>query len=269
VIACRISGADKSNEKLRKIVDPRPSNTAWIEKHGGELMKPGSLLLLGGTSVLDFRLRVAQAHVRHDLMPSYWSHVAIVRERKDGAWILNEVSLDPPGGFGDVSGTNAIQTAELRRYRDHRRRWPNIAILSFPAAADQVLAGIERLAMNRNLVDLASLILAWLAFGWGAGRAANPLLEDKGLPSGVFAETVMGLAGLELTPGLSSRSSCPEAIWQAAKWWHGFYKQTGGAERAQEERQPAGIYRLGQPSAAIVEPAARPQTARRKASPSS
>ncbi len=26
------------------------------------------------------------------------------------------------------------------------------------------------------------------------------------------------LAGVDLTPGLASEASCPEAIWQAAKW---------------------------------------------------
>jgi hypothetical protein len=36
-------------------------------------------------------------------------------------------------------------------------------------------------------------------------------------------EVVFGAAGFDLTPGLESRSSCPEAIWQAAKWWHEYY----------------------------------------------
>jgi hypothetical protein len=35
---------------------------------------------------------------------------------------------------------------------------------------------------------------------------------------------VLGAAGFDLTPGLESRASCPEAIWQAAKWWHKYYE---------------------------------------------
>jgi hypothetical protein len=80
------------------------------------------------------------------------------------------------------------------------------------------------------------------------GDAPNPLLKDKGLPSAVYAETVMSIAGLELTPGLSSQSSCQEAIWQSAKWWHQFYAQTDG-----DSQVPKGIYMLRQLSAAAIE----------------
>jgi hypothetical protein len=31
---------------------------------------------------------------------------------------------------------------------------------------------------------------------------------------------VLGAAGFELTPGIASSATCPEAIWQAARWWH-------------------------------------------------
>jgi hypothetical protein len=55
----------------------------------------------------------------------------------------------------------------------------------------------------------------------------------------------MSIAGLELTPGLSSQSSCPEAIWQAAKWWYQFYAQING-----DGQLPSGIYMLRQLAAA-------------------
>ena len=38
-------------------------------------------------------------------------------------------------------------------------------------------------------------------------------------------EIVCGVVGYDLTPGLESRASCLEAIWQAAKWWHGYYEE--------------------------------------------
>ena len=61
-------------------------------------------------------------------------------------------------------------------------------------------------------------MLPWLAFLWGVSGSTNPLLSGTGLPSSAFVETVFAMAGFELTPGLSSASSCPEAIWQSAKW---------------------------------------------------
>ena len=32
-------------------------------------------------------------------------------------------------------------------------------------------------------------------------------------------------AGYDLTPGLESRSCCPEAIWQAVRWWQDYQQQ--------------------------------------------
>jgi len=57
---------------------------------------------------------------------------------------------------------------------------------------------------------------------WGVGSAANALQQNKGPPCAAFAEAVMSITGLELAPRLSSQSSCPEAIWQSAKWWYQF-----------------------------------------------
>ena len=72
-------------------------------------------------------------------------------------------------------------------------------------------------------------MLSWLAFVWGAGNGPNPLVNGSGLPSAVLVEIAFGIAEVELTPGLASASSCPEAIYQAAKWWHHFYADAAGA----------------------------------------
>jgi hypothetical protein len=178
------------------------------------------------------------------MRPSLWSHVAVLIQPQRRTWAIREISLTPPRGFGDVPSHNASQDSTLEHY-EAPDLWPNIALLSFPADGDQVKEGLQRVAIDRSIVDLGALLIPWLAFVWGAGSAANPLLQDQGIPSAVYAETVMGIAGLELTPGLSSQSSCPEAIWQAAKWWHQFYTQT---ER--EGQAPRGVYTVRQPAAA-------------------
>ncbi|MEJ7812076.1 MAG: hypothetical protein WKG32_16810 [Gemmatimonadaceae bacterium] len=38
-------------------------------------------------------------------------------------------------------------------------------------------------------------------------------------------EVVLSAANYDVMPGLESRASCPEAIWQAAKWWHEYYEE--------------------------------------------
>jgi hypothetical protein len=79
------------------------------------------------------------------------------------------------------------------------------------------------------------------------------LLYSKGIPSAAFVEAAHSLAGVELTPGLSSSASCPEAIWQAVKWWHEYY--TGvvdlGAAGAAGPLVPSGRHAVRQKSAAL------------------
>jgi hypothetical protein len=88
----------------------------------------------------------------------------------------------------------------------------------------QVRAAIERFACQRAVFDTPEHILVWLAYLWGAGSSPNPLLEDRGIPAAAMVETVLAAAGCELTPNLPSRSSCPEALWQTARWWHLFFQ---------------------------------------------
>jgi hypothetical protein len=77
-------------------------------------------------------------------------------------------------------------------------------------------------------------------------------------------ETVFGMGGIELTPGVASATSCPEAIWQSAIWWHDYYQKTAAAHAAgktrprvkSEEmtaRAPEGRCITRQPAAAVVE----------------
>jgi hypothetical protein len=247
MIRFRISTAAEANPQLKEIPAIELSNVEWLQKHGGEYLRDGSLLLLGGSSTTDFRVRVAQSHARSDMLPSFWSHVAIVTGRQSQTWGLSEISLTPPRGFDDVPSRNARQENTIDHYADPLL-WGNIALLSFPIDGKQVDEGMQRLSRDRGIVDLGELIVPWLAFVWGVGNAPNPLLQDKGLPCAVYAETVMSIAGLELTPGLASQSSCPEAIWQAAKWWYQFYAQADG-----NGQLPKGIYALRQPAAAVAE----------------
>ncbi|MDA2912512.1 hypothetical protein MYX77_00880 [Acidobacteriia bacterium AH_259_A11_L15] len=249
MIPYRISTDKDANPELKRkeVKDKRLGNTKWFSQYGRAYAKPGSILLLGGTSVSDFRLRVAQSHARGDLLPSYWSHVAILVEGRGNSWSLSEVSLNPPNGFGDAPRNNARQTSQLKHY-DDPDLWPNIAVLSFFVDGREVVKASDQVARNRGTIDLCALVVPWLAFVWGAGNAPNPLLQDKGIPSAVFVETVMGILGFDLTPGLSSQSSCPEAIWQSVKWWHSFYRETTG-----QNKPPAGVYTIRQQSAAVVE----------------
>ncbi|WP_224368591.1 hypothetical protein [Hyalangium versicolor] len=225
MLQIRSSPASAPNPQLVEQARARnQTNLAWLQRAVGKGKKASRsplLVLLGGTDPMSFRLRVAQSQTRHDLTPSYWSHVVLVEPTDKAladatAW---EISLDPAGGFGYPPKTNGVQRADLRRY-DDAGRFPNIAVLNVPVEAEPVRDALQTFMRQRTAMDAVDLLTRWLPYVWGAGRTTNPLLDGFGLPSAAMAELVVGAAGFELTPGIASSASCPEAIWQAARWWH-------------------------------------------------
>ncbi|WP_328324859.1 hypothetical protein OHA70_34355 [Kribbella sp. NBC_00382] len=209
-------------------------NLQWVQRQLDELghdpdQPPEAtwLLLVGGTSIYDFRLRVAQSHLRHDMTPSHWSHAALIStvDPALGDSLLLETSLDPQEGFQVPSMFNGVQGATLDRYADPAQ-YPNVALIKVPVGPDMWLGDLEnqksilgQFAEQRVAVDVPSLILEWLGFVWGAGTAGNPILSGHGIPSAAVIESLIGAAGYDLCPGLDSAASSPEAFWQTAKWW--------------------------------------------------
>jgi len=233
------------------------TNLAWLSRlgaPGGVRLDENGIILLGGSSLASFRIRVAQSVMRRDLFPSYWSHCGILL----GKGLFATVPLGPGRDISAVPPRNGVEMSKLADY-DDPKRYPNVAVIRFARRHDDVGQHIERLKDDRSIVDLPAMMLRWLGFVWGVGGAPNPLNDGVGLPSAAFVETVFAMVGCELTPGLSSRSSCPEAIWQSAKWWRAFYESdivTNAAVQAQDQYQamtPAGFFVIRQPAAAILE----------------
>jgi hypothetical protein len=221
------------------------SNVQWLRDTG---IRDG-IILLGGTSLAHFRLRVAQSQIRGDLLPSYWSLAGILI---DGEQFFS-VPLDTLAESSIVPTTNGVQICNLADY-DDTTRFPNIAVLQFTNDSGPVLANVKRIRQQRSIIDLPTLILAWLGHIWAAGQQGNPLLLGMGMPSAAFTETAYGMAGVELTPGLSSAASCPEAIWQSAKFWHNFYEKPRGVQNKEHARGivPTGSYVIRQTAAAAL-----------------
>jgi hypothetical protein len=244
------TAADQSTVESISTRGPRKhetSNAQWLRDSG---ITEG-IILLGGTSVAHFRLRVAQAQLRSDLLPSYWSLAGILLDGEQFA----SVPLDTLEESSLVPITNGVQICNIADY-DDTTRFPNIAVLQFTKDSQPVIDTIKRVKLQRSIIDLPTLILAWLGYIWGAGQQGNPLLNGMGVPSAAFVETAYGIAGVELTPGLSSAASCPEAIWQSAKWWHDFYARPRGVQNRAHAKgmTPIGVYAIRQPSAAAIGP---------------
>jgi hypothetical protein len=116
---------------------------------------------------------------------------------------------------------------------------------------------------DRAIVDLPHLLVEWLGFVWGARARGNPLLERMGVPSACFVEAAYAVAGIELTPGLAAEASCPEAIWQSAKWWRRYYAAAAKEARGRTDgvRIPTGSYAVRQEAAAVTVEDTPPQGA--------
>jgi hypothetical protein len=251
MIESRPSRAESSNENLRSAPSgPDQRNMEWIQQQFAGRDLAGWVLLVGGTTLEHFRLRVAQSHVRRDMLPSLWSHAALVGSRtgEGPAHELWEVPLDPGPDLARIPFLNGIRQSNLERY-DDPLLYPNLALIRFCIDPPPLLEAARSFRGQRATLDIPAMMVQWLGFAWGAGNQGNPLFQQTGIPSSAFIEAVHALAEVEITPGLSSRTSCPEAIWQAAKWWHEFYQSdTGGGRGA-----PEGLAVIRQPAAAARE----------------
>jgi hypothetical protein len=214
-------------------------NIAWLERQLNGLGKQDQqlthLVLLGGRGLTGFRLRVAQCHLRHDLLPSNWSHAVLLGELKASVkdTKIYELSLEPRGGFQNMPETNGLQEGTLARYRTSKG-FPNIAILRLPVpVADWLsapsdknrVAPIDHYKRQRAILDAPALVLPWLSFVWGVASGGNPLLQGIGIPSAAMIETILNSVGYDPSPGTDSRAACPEAFYQSAKWWQLYYAE--------------------------------------------
>ena len=252
MISIRQSNAEKANSKLEEVkAEPNETNSAWLARTGAK----DGVLLIGGASLTHFRIRVAQSHARADLKPSSWSLAGILVNEST----FLSVPLELAGDSAELAQGNGIQSCKISDY-DDPERFPNIAVLRFTRDTEKILANCELLGgdreakrpAQRTIIDLPTLMIPWLSFIWICGKASNPLTDGLGLPSGAFVETVYGIAGIELTPGLASATSCPEAIWQAAKYWQQFYKEAAKTDSTRNAKQqvPTGQYTVRQKAAA-------------------
>lgn len=227
------SKTDTTNPDLKDAprVVAGEDNLAWLKRADPLGVR---IVLFGGRDHASFRLRIAQAHARTNMTASHWSHALLVLDEKaslgDAATKLVHAPLEPEVGHAQLLADNGAEEVAVGAFRSPKA-FPNVAVLRIEVKGTDVESTLEAFRRQRATLDLVELSLAWLAFVCGVGKMGNPLLEGIGIPSAVLIESALGAAGFELTPSLPNRSSCPEGIWQAAKWWYGFHAQLAHAIR--------------------------------------
>lgn len=214
----------------------RESNVAWLqrimeddeinpEKSQRDNKYKTHVLLFGGSDLQSFRFRLSQAHVRHDLSPSSWSHAVLLHDLNPDS--LNKAQIISVGSVGGewyssqkgfAPKTNGIQSGKLDSFKS-ASDYPNIALLAIPVDYNTVLDNVVKLREMRLTVDFSELLLRWLQYAWGVGQISNPLQEGYGFPDACMIDTACTMASFDISPGVESKICCPETIWQTALYW--------------------------------------------------
>ena len=105
----------KENDALAAVpAKPGETNTAWLARVGAKT----GILLVGGSSLSHFRLRVAQSHLRRDMLPSFWSLAGLLHDnvvdtvplecRAESSEVPQSNGIPNPGQMSGISGPNTV-----------------------------------------------------------------------------------------------------------------------------------------------------------------
>lgn len=191
-----------------------------------------ALLLVGGNDHRALAIRQAQAPLRLDRLPSYWSHAALILDW-EAADVANavgvEASLDPEDLSEQVPERNGVTFFRVSRYLD-QNRYPNLCVV-VPTEferSDKDQTDVRRrlseaaLDPNRERVRyrLWDWLGVWARFIYAPVGTPNPVTEGIPLPAAALCEYAYEAGGLDLTPGATAPNACPELLWATILHWH-------------------------------------------------
>lgn len=185
------------------------------------------MVLAGGKDVASFRIRVAQSHLRGDMLPSFWSECALFKIQDGnfaGAAFFN-LPLFQPAVASYAPTRNGLIELPFNKLPT-QKDYPNLALLAIPVPQEQILQSLAEYQKARVSYDAVENILPWLAFVWGAGNASNPLMHQIGFPSAMMLSQIFGANGFDLAPGVNANLSAPETFWSGVKHWQDYYSKT-------------------------------------------
>lgn len=210
----------------------REGNVEWLSRaYESFSLKDVSqwsfVILAGGKDVISFRLRVAQSHLRGDMLPSYWSDCALLKVEQGDfskARFFN-LPLLQPANAPYAPTRNGLMDLPLKQLPS-QKDFPNLALLAIPVAQEKVLESLAAYQKARVSYDAVENILPWLAYVWGAGTATNPLMQHIGFPSAMMLNQLFSAQGFDLAPGVNANLSAPETFWSGVKHWQTYYSNT-------------------------------------------
>lgn len=207
--------------------------------------------LVGSRDLPGHSLRMAQATLRWDLRPSYWSHAFVVADTVTGRTSLQslrilEVPLHPRNGQFPKPEHNGVHQGLLGHY-ESKIIDANVALVAVGMSEEEARALRQRAHswnLDRVRYNFWNMLGIWQAYIWLHGSRHNPLQEGVPIAASSYIEFIFEGLGLGVTPGASSRNSAPEHLWNAACWWHKAFKE--------QDRKIIGMYVIRDPGCAMI-----------------
>jgi hypothetical protein len=216
---------------------------AWFDGGGA-----GCIGLIGEYGLVGFAIRQAQAVIRVDRTPSYWSHCFLVygglsvtpavnRDPERAAWVW-ESTLEPVPPFNHFIERNGVGARRIADYSPARfdptakHNVPNIAIIAVGLSAAERKAVLDRAddpSVDQLAYDVSSLLGTWYSYITKRAEEPNPLAEGQAVYCSAYTQLAYDAASIDLAPGAHERNTSPEHIWQTAKYLQDLFKSTDAA----------------------------------------
>jgi hypothetical protein len=186
----------------------RLSNQKFLETHA----RPGRVGLIGGTTLIEKAIRMAERRVDAEKRWSLWSHAFLFQgKRWDGHHWVIESDLQILHKHIQLG----VQENRIAKFFDEKS-YPNLAVLDFglaePQAAVLLREGLEMVATHA-IYSLRELIGALFALGHPRFRQRHNLLaREKSMYCSGFVQHVFLKAGIDLAPGVHASHGTPEDI---------------------------------------------------------
>lgn len=184
------------------------TNQQFFERYA----KPGRIGLVGGVTLIEQAIKMAERHLDEQKRWSLWSHAMVFEgTRADGhQWII-ESDLD----IHHKHIRLGVQENRVAKYHDEAT-FPNLAILDFNLDDAQVAALLREaleIVSTRATYSLRELVGTAVALHnpWFRSRK-NLLARKTSMYCSGFVQHIFGKAGIELAPGVHPSHGTPEDI---------------------------------------------------------
>jgi len=184
------------------------SNRQFVEQYA----KPGCVGLIGGTTLIEKTICMAQRHLDAGKRWSLWSHALLFEgKRHDGHHWVIESDLDIHRKHIRLG----VQENRVDKYFDPET-FAQIAVLDFhltPAQTEAVLCAGLAMVAHRARYSLRALIGTAVALRnpWFRSRR-NLMACRRSMYCSAFVQFVFQRAGIDLVPGIHPSHGTPEDI---------------------------------------------------------